>query len=162
MKFIALLFFVTVTVTAANDYGLTAQCIKDIPTVSRIGTLADGHADTNYCSPKTSTMEMDDTGATFETEVTMCDATGTEDALRIIQNCHAVDGHDITVLYSQECNMVDVANNRKEIIGPLCVPKSCTGDGFVHYSNAQAGDKLALDFGEKGGCTRKIISMNDA
>lgn len=161
MKFLVpLLFVVAVTVSASDNSGLSAECLKDLPTVSKIGNLADGHTNTNYCTERTSSMEIDDTGVTSETEVTMCDATGTEDALSIIQRCHSVGGKDITVLYSQQCNLVDMVNNRKDIVGPLCVPKSCPGDAIIHYFNAQEGDGLALDFGDKGGCTRKIISMN--
>jgi len=163
MKFLVpLLFLVVVTVSALDNFGLTEQCLRDVPTVAKIGNLADAPTDAGYCSERTSTMEIDDTGATSETEVTVCDATGTEDALSIINRCHSVGGKDTTVLYSQQCNLVDEVNNRKDIIGPLCVPKSCAGDGIIHYLNAKNGDGVVLDFGEKGGCTRKIISMNAA
>lgn len=161
MKFLfPLLYFVTVTVSA-ND-AMTMECLADVPTVSRVADLSDGHGDAHYCSERTPSIEVDATGATIETEVTTCDATGTEDALSIINSCRSVGGKEITVVYTQECNMANIANNRKDIIGPLCIPKSCKGDEYIYWANSQSNGKLALDFGEHGGCTRKILSMNDA
>ena len=140
---------------------ISPQCLEDISKGSlRVSDLSDNLTDTDYCSPRRSEIEVDESGTTSEIELSTCDATGSDDAARIIDQCSAAGGEHITVVYSQTCTLTGATNNRKEIIGPLCIPKSCDGDDYVDYVNKRDEGKVALDFGDLGSCRRTIISMS--
>ena len=141
---------------------VSAQCLNDMPTVNKIADLSDGEGNAKYCSPRRSIIDVDDHGTTTESELTVCDASGTDDASSIINACKAAGGKAITVIYVQDCQLVESPDNRKEIIGPLCIPMSCEGDSYIDHINMLTNDKLALDFGQAGGCYRSVLSMNEA
>lgn len=162
-----LLFLLATNVDAKSNIRrkrtpISAQCLEDMPIVGRIPDLSDGEGNAKYCSPRRFFADVDNFGTTTQIELTICDATGTDDASRIINTCKSAGGKDITVTYVQDCHLAEEVDNRKEIIGPLCIPMSCEGDSYIDYMNKMNEDKLALDFGSAGGCRRTLLSMNEA
>lgn len=124
----------------------TAQCLKSLETVARVGNLADaGETQEMKCKTKSSKTK----------HYSVCDATGSSSADRLIELCSSAGGRDVSVVYSIKCASSSFSS-KEDLTGPLCIPKRCGVYEYVEYMNSKF---ITLDLGEDASCENIIIPL---